>query len=143
MKPSDSIQAQIHGIGKDLSSALGTNVECIALYGSAAGEEFSPEHSDVNLVIVLKQVNFADLELIGETLAAQTSRELRVATPLVVAASFLTDARDSFPMELSDIARRHRILAGQDILAGISVDRERLREEAEREWRDVLDQAES
>jgi hypothetical protein len=92
----------------------------------------------VNLLIVLDDVHFADLELIGETLDREATAGLRLATPLVIAPSFLSDARDSFPMELADIARRYRLLEGKDILSGIHVQEDRLREEAEREARSKL-----
>ena len=129
----------IDTLGQTLAQGLGTNLACLAVYGSAADDSFRPEHSDINLVIVLQKVVFADLELIGELLGAQQKNQrLRIATPLVIAPSFLHDARDSFPMELADIARRHRILAGEDLLADIQVSASRLRDEAEREARGKL-----
>lgn len=138
MHVDEKLQARIDEVGQTLARGLGKNLACLAVYGSAAGEEFSPEHSDVNLLIVLEDVHFADLELIGETLAREAASGLRLATPLVIAPSFLRDARDSFPMELADIARRHRLLAGEDILSDIHVQKDRLREQAEREARSKL-----
>lgn len=129
---------RIDALGASLAAGLGSNLACLALYGSAVGDEFSPAHSDINLLIVLTEVHFPDLELIGETLSGEASPDFRLATPLVVAPSFLTDARDSFPIELADIARRHRILAGEDLVSGLSVDPGRVREEAEREARSKL-----
>ena len=129
----------IDTLGQTLAQGLGANLACLAVYGSAADDSFRPEHSDINLVVVLQKVEFADLELIGELLRTQQqNQKLRIATPLVIAPSFLQDARDSFPMELADIARRHRILAGEDLLSDIQVSPVRLRDEAEREARSKL-----
>ena len=129
----------IDALGQTLAQGLGANLACLAVYGSAADDSFRPEHSDINLVVVLQKVEFADLELIGELLRTQQqNQKLRIATPLVIAPSFLQDARDSFPMELADIARRHRILAGEDLLSDIQVSPVRLRDEAEREARSKL-----
>ena len=129
----------IDTLGQTLAQGLGANLACLAVYGSAADDSFRPEHSDINLVVVLQKVEFADLELIGELLRTQQqNQKLRIATPLVIAPSFLQDARDSFPMELADIARRHRILAGEDLLSDIQVSPVRLRDEAEREARGKL-----
>jgi predicted nucleotidyltransferase len=137
--PSDStIPASIENLGQTLAQALGTNLACLAVYGSAADETFRPEHSDINLLVVLHKVQFADLELIGELLRKQATPTFRLATPLVIAPSFLRDARDSFPIELADIARRHRMLAGEDLVSGIQVTPTRLRDEAEREARGKL-----
>ena len=138
MKPGADVDKQIDRVGADLAAALGEGAVCIAVYGSAAGEEFSPGLSDVNLLIVLREVTFADLRLIGATLRRAVGQGLLFATPLVIAPSFLRDARDSYPIELADIAARHRILAGEDILANVRIAPDRLRAEAEREARTLL-----
>ncbi len=138
MKPTAETERRIAQVGEALAQALGARVVCIAVYGSAADEAFSPAHSDVNLVLVLQEVSFADLRLIGTTLAREAPRELRFATPLVVTPRFLRDARDSFPIELDDIRQRHRVLVGEDVLSGIRVNPDRLREQAEREARGKL-----
>jgi hypothetical protein len=135
MRLAPAVEARIDALGRTLGEALGGAVVCIAVYGSAAGDDFSPGHSDVNLLLVLRDVTFADLRLIGETLRRAARPDLRVATPLVVTPSFLRDARDSYPIELADIRDRHRVLAGEDVLAPISVSPERLRDQIEREVR--------
>jgi hypothetical protein len=138
MKPAPEVETRIDALGRSLAEALGNAVVCIAVYGSAAGDDFSPDHSDVNLLVVLREVAFSDLRLIGETLRRAARPDLRIATPLVVTPSFLRDARDSYPIELADIRDRHRVLAGEDVVAGIIVDPEEMREQAEREVRGKL-----
>lgn len=139
MKPPADISAAIDEAGAALAQALGQRVVCIALYGSAAGEQFSPQHSDVNLAIVLREISFADLRLIGATLGKRAqSGQLRFATPLVVRPEFIRAARDSFPIELDDIRARHRVLSGDDVFAGVRVQSDALRTAAEREARTIL-----
>jgi hypothetical protein len=138
MKPGVKVEQRIAQVGEALAQALGTRVVCVAVYGSAASDEFSPAHSDVNLLLVLDDVSFADLRLIGVTMVREAGNELRFASPLVLTPSFLRDARDSFPIELDDIRARHRILAGRDVLADLRVSAESLREQAEREARGKL-----
>lgn len=128
----------IRNLGQTLAQALGSNLACLAVYGSAADQTFRQEHSDINLLVVLHKVQFADLELIGELLRQEASATFKLATPLVIAPAFLDDARDSFPIELADIARRHHLLAGHDLLSKIHVAPARLRDEAEREARGKL-----
>ncbi|MDG2306209.1 MAG: hypothetical protein P8R42_16470 [Candidatus Binatia bacterium] len=138
MEPAAEVSKRIDDVGQSLAQALGAGAVCIAVYGSAAGDDFSPGHSDVNLLIVLRDVTFADLRLIGATLEREATDALIFATPLVIAPSFLTDARDSFPIELADIAARHRVLQGDDLLASVRVSPAHIREEAEREARSKL-----
>jgi len=138
MSAAPDLHRKIDHVGAALAQALGARALCVAVYGSAAGDDFSPAHSDVNLLLVLDEVTFADLRLIGVTLAREAPQDLTFATPLVVTPGFLRDARDSFPVELDDIRERHRVLAGTDLLAGIRVPEERRREQAEREARGKL-----
>ena len=51
MKPDARIQQRIAEVGGALAQALGERVVCVAVYGSAAGDDFSPGHSDVNLLL--------------------------------------------------------------------------------------------
>ncbi|HEY8514392.1 MAG TPA: hypothetical protein VIS07_02645 [Candidatus Binatia bacterium] len=138
MKPAAETARRIEQAAAALAQALGERVVSIAVYGSAAGEEFSPAHSDVNLLLVLREVEFADLRLIGTILAREAREDLRFATPLVVTPAFLRDAADAFPIELDDMRERHRVLHGEDLLAGVRVLPARLREQAERESRSML-----
>jgi predicted nucleotidyltransferase len=136
MRPEERLSKRIEEAGETLADALGERIVCVALYGSAAGDEFSPDRSDVNLLLVLREVAFEDLRLIGTTLAREAERHgIGFATPLVVDREFLRAARDSFPIELEDIRSRHRVLAGEDVLAGLSVPTAPLRLAAERELR--------
>jgi predicted nucleotidyltransferase len=137
VKPAAETARRIEQAAAALAQALGERVVCIAVYGSAAGDDFSPAHSDVNLLLVLREVSFADLRLIG-TMLAREAGTVPFATPLVVTPSFLRDAADSFPIELDDLRERHRVLHGEDVLSGIRVVPERLREQAERESRGKL-----
>src|SRR5262249_13027015 len=139
MTPDARVADRIADTGSALANALGARVLCVALYGSAAGDEFSPAHSDVNLLIVLTEIDFADPRLTGATLEPAAARhELRFATPLVVSPEFLAAARDSFPIELEDLRTRHRILAGEDLLAPLRVAPSAVRVAAEREARTML-----
>jgi hypothetical protein len=138
MRPTPDVEAKIDALCRTLADALGGAVVCIAVYGSAAGDGFAPGHSDVNLLVVLREVGFRDLRLIGETLRRTAPKDLRIATPLVVTPSFLRDARDSYPIELADIRDRHRVVVGDDVLASIAVSPDDLREQAEREARGKL-----
>ncbi len=130
--------ARIDELGDALATALGGNLRCLAVYGSAADAAASAPAPEINLAIVLERVGFADLRLIGATLAQGAKRGLRIATPLVITPGFLTRARDSFPLELDDLRHRHRILAGSDLLSAIRVGPARVREQAEREARGRL-----
>ena len=119
----------------DVQVALRDRLICLAVYGSAAGEDWVAGRSDVNTVVVVSDVTLRALE----ALAAPVARRGRtLAVPLVVDPEYLGQATDTFPMELADIRDQHRVLAGQDVLGGLAVAPEALRRECEREARGKL-----
>src|SRR5439155_1414076 len=65
-------------------------------------------------------------------------RKKRFALPLVADREYLESARDAFPMELDDIRRQHRVLAGADPFAAVVVERAALRRQCEHEARGKL-----
>ena len=139
MHPRPETARHIDEVGASLFQGLGSNAISVTVYGSAAGDDFAPRHSDVNLLIGLHRVRFADLRLIGTILSRESDRlGLRFATPLVVAPDFLDTAGDSFPIELTDMRLRHRLLQGEDLVPRLIVPAEALRTAAEREARTAL-----
>jgi len=120
----------------DLRLLFGDRLVAAALYGSSIGADYVPGKSDINLVAVLDRVHRDDLETLRPLVG--TWRRRGLATPLVIDRDFLKRAADSFPMELNDLANRHRVLVGEDIFASIAIAPERLREQCEREARGKL-----
>jgi hypothetical protein len=114
--------------GKDLVS--------LALYGSAAGEDFVRGASDLNFAIVLEHVTFQHLTALHQHLPKW--HKLRVATPLLLDRQFLDRARDVFPMEFHDIREQHRVLYGEEVFATLVIDGRHLRYQAEHEARGKL-----
>ena len=60
------------------------------------------------------------------------------AVPVVLDDEYLARARDTFPMELEDIRRQRRVLAGRDVFATLALDPAALRRECEQEARGKL-----
>lgn len=111
--------------------AFGAELACLALYGSAAGEDFVPGRSDLNVVIVFEHLTFAHLQTLHRYLPQW--HKLGVATPLLLDRPFLERARDVFPMEFHDIKMQHRVLYGEEVFAGLAIDERHLRYQAEHE----------
>jgi hypothetical protein len=119
-----------------VEGALGGDLLCLVLYGSAAGEDWAPGRSDVNTAIVVRHVTVAVLEALAPV-AARFGR-LGFAVPLVVDPDFLAGARDTFAMELDDIRRQHRLLAGADLFADVAPEAAAVRRQCEQEARAKL-----
>jgi hypothetical protein len=112
-------------------------IGCLSgVVGSAANAGFIQGRSDLNFAIVLQRITQEDLEALHSLLPAW--HRLGVATPLVVDLDFLAHARDVFPIELEEIRANHRILAGEDVLSSLRIDRTHLRRQLEQEGRAKL-----
>ena len=101
-------------------AVFGTDLVSLALYGSAAGEDFVPGQSDLNFAIVLERLTFAHLKALHQHLPKW--HKLGAATPLLLDRRWIERSRDVFPMEFHDIKAQHRVLFGEEVFATLAID---------------------
>ncbi len=135
-RPGARAEQQIATFTEEMRTALGEELVCLVLHGSAAGDEWVAGHSDINTALVVPRVTLAVLERLAPLVARW--RERGFALPVLMDYEYLRRARDAFPMELDDIRRQHRLLAGADLFADLTLDPAALRRECEREARGKL-----
>jgi len=135
-RPDPRTERRLSAFARDVEEALGGQLVCLALHGSAAGEEWVGGRSDVNTAIVVPRATVAVLEALVPVVGRWRRRGF--ATPVVLDDEYLAGAGDIFPMELDDIRRQHRVLAGRDVFATLTLDRAALRRECEQEARAKL-----
>ncbi len=107
-------------------------VACV-LYGSAARGEYRPGRSDLNLLVVVERLGYAELMR-----AAPLAQEWAAAgnpPPLMLSREEWRGSADVFALEYSDIRDAHILLAGEDLFTGLRIDREHLRFQVEHELR--------
>lgn len=119
-----------------LKSSAGNNLVCVAVYGSAASEEFHSEFSDVNLLCVVRELSSQHLQSLAP--AIQWWRASRFPAPLVFSRQEIERAADVFPIEMLDIREQHHILYGEDIFKNLNVPLDRHRFQLEHELRTKL-----
>jgi predicted nucleotidyltransferase len=120
-----------------LQKRCGDNLLSVVLYGSAAREDFHEQFSDVNVLVVLRDVKLESLEAISEVLR-WWSREEKLRPPMIMTMDELRESADVFAIELFDIKRSHKTLFGQDVTATIDVPMNLHRVEVEHELRTTL-----
>jgi predicted nucleotidyltransferase len=102
------------------AGSLGSELRSVVLFGSAAEGRLRAT-SDVNLIFVLTRFDQAKIDPVREALrAAQAAARVSV---MFLLASEVADAAEVFAVKFADIARRHRVLFGDDAFAGISASR--------------------
>jgi predicted nucleotidyltransferase len=120
-----------------LQEAAGENLQSVILYGSAARGDFHAHKSDLNLLCVLKSAKAAELSRIASVIR-WWSGHLREPAPRIFTHEELIHSADVFAIELLDIGQAHRVLFGDDPVAGIEVPMNLHRAQVEHELRTAL-----
>jgi predicted nucleotidyltransferase len=96
-----------------------TNLVSIILYGSAVAGDYVVEHSDVNLLCVLRETSFASLQTLAPAVGWWRAQKNRA--PLVMGMEELRRSADVFSIELLDMRESYRVLWGEDVLSTLVV----------------------
>jgi hypothetical protein len=115
-----------------LARAIETRLRSVVVYGPGAVENTG----DLYLLIVVSDVDPDTLRRLSSPVRWWLDRGR--PWPRVLSPELLEAATDVFPIEIVDIAARHRIVYGTDPLAELVIDRADLRLQIERELREKL-----
>jgi len=108
----------------------------VILYGSAAGGNHHTEFSGLNVLCVLTRVTpaeLADAEPIFKWWRGQGN-----PSPLLLSEEELRTSTDCFAIEFHDMQERRRVLFGEDVIQGLSIDKTFYRAQIELELRAKL-----
>lgn len=114
-----------------LEGIFDTELVSVVLYGSAARGEYRPGVSDLNVLVLLRELTPAALRAAGG-LAREWVAEGN-AVPLLLSVDELRRSADVWAIEVTDIQDAHLTLLGADPFEGVSVRPEDLRLQCERE----------
>jgi predicted nucleotidyltransferase len=121
---------------EQLKQALGTNLECVTLFGSAVSQDFHADFSDINLLCIVRELSAATLDALAPAFHAWTKKKF--PAPMVFSRTELERSADVFSIELLDISQRHRIFHGEDIFTGMKVPMDLHRVQVEHDLRTKL-----
>lgn len=105
-------------------AAFAGNLRSAVLFGSAAEGKLR-QTSDVNLLLILRTIEQAQLDAIREPL--RIARAAIKLEPMFILDSELADAAEAFANKFDDIRHRHILLHGEDLILGLSIRPEALR----------------
>ena len=125
----NSIQRFIQGL-KDIYQQ---DLVSVVLYGSAASGEFVDKHSNLNILVVLKNTDLENLK------ASQgIIRKSPMINPLFLTEGYIKSSTDIFPIEFLDMQENYFVLWGKDVLKDITVETSNLRFQCEQELKAKL-----
>lgn len=130
------VEKDISELVERLKRAAGENLQSVVLYGSAAGGEFQPKHSDINILCLLRRIDAPGLGNFHA--AAKWWVKKGHPAPLVFTLSELQRAADVYAIELLEIKRRRRVLYGEDVFESFETPMSKYGLQVERELRHNL-----
>src|SRR6516165_9227017 len=122
--PAD-IAAALDRLKEELARAAGQNLAGLILYGGLARGRYRPGKSDVNAVVLLREVSAPALAVLAPPLRAArraANVSVMILTPAEVHAAAIV-----FPTKFLDIKDHHIVLHGEDPFAALEVPREQIR----------------
>lgn len=114
-----AIQASVSQFALKLLDNLGDNIKTILLYGSAAGVNYKPGVSDVNIAVIVERLDFAVLK--QASVLVKEGRRHKIAPPLFLTKDYVLNSLDVFPIEFSEIKAQHKTIFGEDFFAGLDI----------------------
>lgn len=121
----------VRRFAEDVQQVYGDDLLAVILYGSAASGEYVKGKSNINCLVLLKQVTLAELKKCRKHL--HQWRKNAIVVPLFLDPAYLRSSTDVFPIEFLDMKERYRLLYGQDFLRDMEVSLGNLRFQCEQE----------
>ncbi len=112
------------------------NVISLVVYGSATGSDFIPGRSNINLLVVLKQLGFSELNSYLKMIAK--GRKKGIVAPLFLTQEHIKSSLDVFSIEFWEMRDNHLVIYGDDIFKDMIIDLKDLRLQCEREIKSHL-----
>jgi hypothetical protein len=126
----------LDGLVQRLRAEAGANLRSVVLYGSAAGGEYYPKHSDLNVLCLVYKTDAAELAKLHQP--AKWLARKGHPMPLIFSFEELRQAADVYAIELLEIKRRRCLLYGEDVFDSLDVPLSLHRLQVERELRHNL-----
>lgn len=131
-----AVQDKISPFFHEILQASGPQIHSLYLVGRALTEDYRERASKIDSVIILKKMDLAFLDLLAPL--GRTYGEKGIAAPLIMDPGYLHSSVDVFPLEFLNFKLLHHALYGDDLFAGLEIDRQELRYQLERELKGKL-----
>lgn len=135
-KVSPHIQPTVTWYSQNMVQIHQKNLKSITLYGSAAGEDYIPKRSNINLILIFEHIPFSVLKSSLKLIAS--GRKKKVLAPLFLTEEHILSSCDTFPIEFLEIQEKHVALYGEDIFQKLKIEQSNLRLQCEQEIKGKL-----
>jgi predicted nucleotidyltransferase len=133
LKIPDKFKNNLRNFIQNLKDIYKDELISLILYGSAASGEFIEKHSNLNILVVLKNTDLDNLKK-----ASGIINKFKMINPLFLTKEHISSSTDIFPIEFLDMQENYLVLYGKDILKEINIDVKNLRFQCEHELKAKL-----
>ena len=133
---SPSLLDKISPFFHEILEAAAANIHSLYLVGGVLTEDYQEGASKIDSVIMLRKMDLAFLDILARL--GQNYGKKGIAAPLIMDPAYLHSSVDVFPLEFFNFKLLHHALYGEDLLAGLEIDRQELRYQCERELKGKL-----
>jgi hypothetical protein len=116
---------------EELLSEYREKMHSIHITGTAVTDDFNEKVSDVNSLVVLREMDLGFLKSLAPL--GKKHGKNKVAAPLIMTPDYIQSSLDVFPIEFLNFKRIHLTVFGEDILQDLVIDRMDLRRQCERD----------
>jgi hypothetical protein len=127
---------QARALVDEVKAAFGSSLRSAVVYGSVARREEIEGLSNLNVLLLLDELDIPAMER-AAPLARKWERQGNLP-PLLMTWEEWRRSADSFAIEVADMQDAHDLLAGEDPVLDLTVQRTHLRLQAERELKEKL-----
>ena len=132
----DEVKKKVVPYLQNLFEIHNENIVSVFVYGSAAGRDFVPKRSDINLLIVFRQLQFDDLKKSLKIISKGI--EKKITAPLFLTRRHIETSADVFPVEFMELKENHILLYGEDIWESLKIDKANIRLQCEEQIKGKL-----
>jgi len=121
---------------ENLKEQFNERLSSVFLYGSCAVEDCSRTFSDINLMVIIKDLRAVDLKNAHKASAKYTKDAKYL--PIFMDKEEWLNSCDVYPIEYSDIKDRHKIVHGENLIEDLNIEKKYLRLQCEQETKNLL-----
>jgi len=133
LKIADRHKTILQNFTRELKDIYREELTSLIIYGSAVSGEFIEKHSNLNLLIVLKN---ADLETLKKS--SKLMRKFKMINSLFMTEEYIASSTDIFPIEFLDMQENYFVISGKDVLKQLQINLRNLRFQCEHELKAKL-----
>lgn len=120
----------------DVLENSAAKIHSLYLVGGVLTEDYRDGVSKIDSVIVLQKMDLAFLDILAP-LGSNYGKK-GIAAPLIMDPGYICNSVDVFPLEFLNFKLLHHALYGEDLFAGLEINRQELRYQCERELKGKL-----